>query len=67
MIDLESAFEHHDDLLDWAYFLDLETGEVVMIMGEECERWFRFRDERMRQRVLEWLEAEGIEIIKSGS
>jgi hypothetical protein len=35
MIDLESAFEHHDPLMETSYFLDLETGEVVMITGEE--------------------------------
>jgi hypothetical protein len=35
MIDLESAFEHHEDLLEIAYFLDLETGNIVMTTGEE--------------------------------
>jgi hypothetical protein len=35
MIDLESAFEHQDPLMETAYFLDLETGEVVMTTGEE--------------------------------
>ena len=167
MMDLELAFESRDDLFDYDYFLDLETGEVIMTTGEEDhllkkiyelyadpetsevdwptalaqldipewqkeplmvadrieagsdtryiripqveshegyhdmvafirtvsdprlqsrleraisgrgafryfkdvlldfpkerERWFRFRDERMHQRVLEWLESEGIE------
>lgn len=164
MIDLESAFEHQDPLMETAYFLDLKTGEVVMTTGEERrllediyeqygevdwptilpqldipdwqkenlpvvdrveagfgkrymaipqvesyegyndmvafigtvsnprlqsrleraisgrgafryfkdvlldypqerERWFRFRDERMHQRVLDWLETENIEPI----
>ena len=169
MMDLESAFEHHDPLMETSYFLDLETGEVAMTTREERrllediyeqygdpetgevdwptilpeldipdwqketlavtdrveagygtryiaipqvesyesyndmvafigtvsnprlqarleraisgrgafryfkdllldypqerQRWFRFRDERMRQRVLDWLEEEGIEPI----
>jgi hypothetical protein len=28
---------------------------------EERERWFRFKDDRLRQRVLDWLDSEGIE------
>jgi hypothetical protein len=28
----------------------------------ERERWFAFKDERMRQRVLDWLDSEGIEL-----
>lgn len=170
MIDLESAFEHRDPVMEISYFLDLETGEVVMTTGEnrrllenihdqhgdpetgavdwpailpgldipdwqketlpvadqvladfgvryitvpqieshegynemvafistvstprladrleraisgrgafrnfkdvlldypeERERWFRFQDDRMHQRVLEWLEEEGIEPIE---
>jgi hypothetical protein len=169
LIDLESAFEHQGDPVEISYFLDLETGEVVMITGEERdlleeinekyadaethevdwdrilpeldipdwqketlpgaaqveadygtrytaipqdesyegyndmaafietlskphlqsqleqaihgkgafrnfknvllahpeerERWFQFRDERLHQRIFDWLEAEGIEII----
>ncbi len=35
LIDLESAFEHHDELMEISYFLDLETGEVVMTTEEE--------------------------------
>jgi hypothetical protein len=35
MIELESAFEHHDVILGTSYYLDLETGEVLMITGEE--------------------------------
>jgi hypothetical protein len=29
----------------------------------ERERWFAFRDARLKERVLEWLESEGIEPI----
>jgi hypothetical protein len=35
IIDLESAFEHHDPMMEFSYYLDLETGEVVMTTGEE--------------------------------
>ena len=35
MMDLESAFEHHDPLMETSYFLDLETGEVAMTTREE--------------------------------
>lgn len=35
LADLETAFENHDALLEISYFLDLETGEVVMTTGEE--------------------------------
>lgn len=31
---------------------------------KERERWFAYRDERMRERVFEWLEAEAIELIE---
>lgn len=170
MMDLELAFESRDDLFDDDYFLDLETGDVIMATGEEdrlleeiyelysdpdtgevdwptvlaqldipewqkeplivgdqieagfgtryiriphvesrdgyydmvafirtvsnprlqsCleraisgrgafryfkddlldypkerERWFRFQDERMRERILDWLESEGVEPIE---
>jgi hypothetical protein len=37
--------------------------DVLSEHQREEERWFAFRDERTRQRVLEWLEAEGIEPI----
>ena len=173
MMDLESAFENRGELFDFDYFLDLETGEVIMTTGEEDhlleeiyelygdpetgkvdwptvlaqldipewqkepliladqietgfgtryiripyvesregyydmvafirtvsnsrlksrleraisgrgafryfkdvlsdypqerERWFQFRDERMHQRVLDWLESEGIEPIEGDS
>ena len=29
----------------------------------ERDRWFRFKDNRVRERVLEWLEGEGIELV----
>ena len=35
LVDRESAFEHHNELMEAAYFLDLETGEVMMITGKE--------------------------------
>ncbi|MEJ2262025.1 MAG: UPF0158 family protein [Anaerolineales bacterium] len=35
MMDLELAFESRDNLFDFDYFLDLETGEVIMTTGEE--------------------------------
>ena len=35
LMDLESAFEHHDFSMEMDYFLDLETGEVVLVTGEE--------------------------------
>ncbi len=31
--------------------------------SRERERWFEFKDDRMRQRILDWLESEGIEAI----
>lgn len=35
--------------------------DVLASAPDERERWFAFKDERVRRRVLEWLEAEGIE------
>lgn len=35
--------------------------DVLLGYPEERDRWFRFNDERMRQRVLKWLDSEGIE------
>jgi hypothetical protein len=35
--------------------------DVLAGSPQERERWFAFRDARVRQRVLEWLESEGIE------
>ncbi len=37
--------------------------DVLAGHAQERERWFRFRDERLRQRVLEWLEMEGVDPI----
>lgn len=38
--------------------------DVLLDDPRERERWFKFKDERVRQRVLEWLESEGIEPIE---
>lgn len=35
--------------------------DVLLEHPPERERWFRFKDEQMRRRVLEWLEEEGIQ------
>jgi hypothetical protein len=35
--------------------------DVLLEYASERERWFKFKDERVRQRVLDWLESEGIE------
>ena len=37
--------------------------DVLVNNPTEREQWFRFRDSRLRERVLEWLEEEGIEPI----
>lgn len=37
--------------------------DAIAAYPQEEERWFAFRDERLRQRVLDWLEEEGIELI----
>jgi hypothetical protein len=34
--------------------------DVLARYSEERERWFRFKDERMEQRALEWLEDIGV-------
>jgi hypothetical protein len=34
--------------------------DVLLRYPEEKERWFRFKDERMQQRALEWLDDMGI-------
>jgi hypothetical protein len=34
---------------------------VLLSYPDERQRWFDFRDERMRQRVLDWLAEKGIE------
>ncbi|MFP4038026.1 MAG: UPF0158 family protein [Desulfobacteraceae bacterium] len=36
--------------------------DVLLNYPEERERWFRFKDERMRERVLEWLEEISIDV-----
>ncbi len=35
--------------------------DVLYDNPEERERWFKFQDDRMHRRVLDWLESEGIE------
>jgi hypothetical protein len=35
--------------------------------SDERERWFRFEDERIHERLLEWLDAEGITPVAPGS
>jgi len=37
--------------------------DVLAYHPYERERWFEFKDDRVRQRVLDWLESEGIEPI----
>ncbi|MBS7251549.1 MAG: hypothetical protein KIH08_13315 [Candidatus Freyarchaeota archaeon] len=36
---------------------------VLLNYPEERKRWFKFKDARVRERVKEWLDAKGIEII----
>ena len=36
---------------------------VLSAHEDERERWFAFRDERLRERILAWLEDEGVEPI----
>jgi hypothetical protein len=40
--------------------------DVLLGFPQERERWFAFHDARLRQRVLEWLEVEGIEVMEGG-
>ncbi len=35
--------------------------DVLLDYRRDRERWFQFKDGQMRQRVLDWLEEEGIE------
>jgi len=35
--------------------------DVLQRYPEEHERWFRFKDDLVHQRVLKWLDSEGIE------
>lgn len=37
---------------------------VLSDYPKERERWFEFQDERMRRRILDWLEEIGIELIE---
>jgi hypothetical protein len=37
--------------------------DVLTFYPKERERWFKFKDEKVMERVNEWLEEEGIEII----
>jgi hypothetical protein len=37
--------------------------DVLACHSHERERWFRFHDERLRQRVLDWLDMEGVDPI----
>lgn len=36
---------------------------VLLDYPAERERWFRFKQERLQQRILEWLEYEGITLV----
>ncbi|MCL0082077.1 UPF0158 family protein [Dehalococcoidia bacterium] len=38
--------------------------DVLARYPEERERWFRFKDERMEQRALEWLDDIGIRLVE---
>lgn len=37
--------------------------DVLIFYPKERERWFKFKNEKVMERVNEWLEKEGIEII----
>jgi hypothetical protein len=37
--------------------------DVLNFYPKDRERWFKFKDEKLMERVNEWLEEEGIEII----
>jgi hypothetical protein len=52
---LERAISGHGA---FRYFKD-----VLLDYPAERKRWFQFQQERLRQRMLDWLEAEGIEPI----
>lgn len=38
--------------------------DVLLEYPIERQRWFDFKDERQRERILEWLDEEGIELIE---
>jgi ribosomal protein S18 acetylase RimI-like enzyme len=35
--------------------------DILLTMPEERRRWFEFRDQKMRQRIVEWVREKGIE------
>ena len=35
--------------------------DVLLDYPDERERWFKFKNARVRERILEWLESEGVE------
>jgi hypothetical protein len=37
--------------------------DVLLDFPEERDRWFKYRDDRVRERMLEWLRSEGIEAV----
>lgn len=39
--------------------------DILSEYPQERARWFEFKDDQVRQRVLDWLEAEGIEMLES--
>jgi len=41
--------------------------DVLNYYPKEKERWFKFKDEKIMERVNEWLDEEGIEIIPQKS
>lgn len=38
--------------------------DVLYDYPAECQRWFAFKEERLHERVVEWLEEEGIEPLR---
>ncbi len=52
--DVATAFEN--GFPDLSYYLSDHN--------EERERWFTFRDARLRERIVAWLEDEGIEPLR---
>jgi hypothetical protein len=41
--------------------------DTLLDEPSERQRWFAFKDERVRERVLDWLDEEGIEPIEAPS
>jgi hypothetical protein len=54
--DLEVAFENHGK----GAFRNFKN--VLLDHPKERELWFQFRDQRLHQRIFDWLETEGIEL-----